>query len=386
MSTEVPFDEQDRTEEEVRVSTLELFFDLVFVFTLTQLTGLLAAESSLERVAQIVLIFIVLFWMYGGYAWLTNRMAPNRPARRLLLMLGMAGFLVCALAIPQAFNDGGIAFGLGYLLVVLVHAALYTQVFGMGVVVRFAPLNVVAALTVIAAGFLEGVSAYALWGVAVLMQFVTPSIVARVAPRLDVRTGHFVERHGLLLIVALGESVVAIGVGLGHVTLDVGLYAAAVLGLSLACALWWTYFVGDAEHAERVMEEASPDRRFHLAINAYFYAYVLILLGVVAAAAGVEESIGHVTEQLETGPALALGIGIAMYLIGALAFRRVMGLRPAGYRGAAAMVALATIPLGISFSAAWQLVALVVCLVAMLAAEERARVAAIAVRGRPPLR
>jgi low temperature requirement protein LtrA len=372
LSTE-PLNGRAEAEDEIRVSTLELFFDLVFVFTLTQLTGLLAEESSIERVAQVVLIFIVLFWMYGGYAWLTNRLAPNRSTRRLLLMLGMAGFLICALAIPEAFHDGGIAFGAGYLLVVLVHAGLYAQIFSMAVVMRFAPLNFVSAFSVIAAGSVDGAPAYALWVLAVLIQFVTPSIAARVGAVFDVRAAHFVERHGLLLIVALGESVVAIGVGLGHVPLDAGVFVAAVLGLSLACALWWTYFVVDAEHAERVMVQASPNRRFHLAINAYFYAYIPILVGVVAAAAGVEESIGHVTETLEAGPALALGGGMALYLIGALAFRRVVGLRPATYRGVAAVVALATIPLGTTLSAAVQMLALVACMVVMLTAEARAQ-------------
>jgi len=171
--------------------------------------------------------------------------------------------------------------------------------------------------------------------------------------------------------VALGESVVAIGVGLGHVPLDFELFAAALLGLSLACALWWTYFVGDADQAEDVMRNASPDRRFQIAIKAYFYSYILMLLGVVATAAGVEESIGHVTEELETGPAMALGIGVAMYLMGALVFRRVMGIRPAVYRGVAAIVALGTVLLGLEVSAAVQLVALVACLVALLALEAR---------------
>lgn len=309
--------------------------------------------------------------MYGGYAWLTNRAAPNRSARRLLLMLGMAGFLICALAIPEAFGDGGFAFGVGYLIVVVVHAGLYAQVSSFAVVARFAPLNVVSALSIIAAGFFEGGGAYALWIAAVMIQFVTPTIVARVAPRFDIRTSHFVERHGLLLIVALGESVVAIGVGLGHVPIDAELFAAAVLGLSLACALWWIYFVGDADHAERIMQQASSERRFHLAINAYFYAYIPILLGVVVAAAGVEESVGHVTESLATAPAVSLGAGVAIYLAGALAFRRVMGIRPAGYRAAAAVLALATIPLGTTLSAAAQMIAIVLCLVVMLTAEAR---------------
>ena len=138
--------------EEQRVTSLELFFDLVFVFTLTQLTGLLAGDLSVVSGVRVALIFVVLFWMYGGYAWLTNQVPPVLPVRRLLLILGMAAFLVCALAIPRAFDGGGLAFGLGYLLVVLVHGGLYTSVYGRTMAVWVGPFNVLAALSVIAAG------------------------------------------------------------------------------------------------------------------------------------------------------------------------------------------------------------------------------------------
>jgi low temperature requirement protein LtrA len=359
------------TMDDVRVSTLELFFDLVFVFTLTQLTALLASESSAESVLQVVLIFIVLFWMYGGYVWLTNRVSPSRADRRLLLMLGMAGFLVCALAIPEAFTGSGVAFGLGYLLVVLVHAGLYSQVFGRAVVVRFAPLNVVAALSVTIAGVLDGLAAYAPWVLAIVIQFITPRIAALVGARLDIRPGHFVERHGLLLIVAFGESVVAIGIGIGDVPLDFGVFGAAVLGLALAGALWWSYFVGDEEGALRAMTSASAEQRFGLAIGAFFFAFIPMLLGVVTIAAGVKQSIGNVAEGLDSATALALGGGVAMYLAGDVAFRRVLGIRPIAYRAIAGAAALATVALGMAYAAAGQLIALVMILAAMLAAEAR---------------
>ncbi|HEU4397729.1 MAG TPA: low temperature requirement protein A [Actinomycetota bacterium] len=359
-------------EEELRVSTLELFFDLVFVFTLTQLTTLLAGDLSAETMARVVLIFVVLFWMYAAYAWLTNQVPPNRPARRLLLILGMAAFLICALAVPQAFDDGGVAFGLGYLLVVLVHGGLYAEAYG-AVVLWFAAPNVVAALSLIVAGLLDGPAAYALWAVPIVNPFVTTRVSARAATRLRVRPAHFVERHGLLLIVALGESVVAIGIGLGDVRLDLGLFAAAVLGLALAAGLWWTYFAGDEEGAERALSSAPVERRFRLANNAYFYAYIPMLLGVIVIAAGVKRSIGHVTDQLEPGVALALAGGVAIYLAGDVAFRRTLGIRPVGYRAVAAVAALGTVVLGLRLTAGVQLVGLVAVLVATLAAERRWR-------------
>jgi low temperature requirement protein LtrA len=354
---------------EVRVTTLELFFDLVFVFTLTQLTALLADRLTLEGAFQVVLIFVVLFWMYGGYAHLTNQVPPDRDSRRLLLILGMGAFLLCALAVPLAFDGGGVAFGLAYLGVVVVHIGLYSQVYERRVVLRFAPLNVLAAGVVVLAGLLDTPTAYLLWLVAIAVTFLTPMLAGQVANRFDIRAVHFVERHGLLLIVALGESVVAIGIGIETLALDAGTVAAALVGLGISAALWWAYFVHDAEVAEHVMRNADADRRFRLAINAYFYAFTLMLLGVVAIAAGVKKSIGHVGEQLEPGSAIALAVGIALYLGGGAAFRLLMGLRPVAVRIVAAALGLATVAIGTWVSAGAQLVAISVVLVGMLLVE-----------------
>ena len=365
-------EEHPRTgEEELRVTTLELFFDLMFVFTLTQLTALLARDPSGPTAFRVVLVFVVLFWMYGGYVWLTNQVPPDRTTRRLLVLVGMAGFLVCALAIPEVFDGTGVAFGLGYLLVILVHLALYAQVAGIRVVARFAPFNVIAAGIVTGAGFLDGPAAYVLWLGAIAILFVTPRIAGRVGPDFAIRPGHFVERHGLLLIVAFGESVVAIGIGIGGVDVDLGLFAAAILGLALAGALWWTYFVGDEEGAHGSMARASPAERFPLAINAYFFAFIPMLLGIVAVAAGVKLTIGHIAERLELGPALVLGGGVAMFLAGDVAFRTVMRLRPRAYRAAGAILALATVPLGLSAPAGWQLMALVAVVAGTITVEAR---------------
>src|SRR4051812_21269906 len=138
--------ESEEAPDEARVSTLELFFDLVFVFTITQLTALLGHGVTAEVVGQVVLVFLVVFWMYGGYAWLTNAVPPDRPVRRLLLIVGMGAFFVCALAIPRVFAGHGLVFGVGYLVVVLVHAGLYARTYGTPVLVRLAPINVLAAL------------------------------------------------------------------------------------------------------------------------------------------------------------------------------------------------------------------------------------------------
>jgi len=225
------------------VSAIELFFDLVFVFTLTQLTAELAEGRSIESVAQVVLMFVVLFWMYGGYAWLTNQVPPDPPIRRVLLILGMGAFLVCAIAIPTAFEGAGVAFGVGYLLAVLVHGSLYAEAYGAAVV-RFVPMNVLGALVIVGVGLVGGPLSLA-FGVAIALQFVSAFLTRRTAPQaraaFDVRPAHFVERHGLLLLIAFGESVVAVGIGAREPLPEVGLFSVALLGLAIVAELWWTY-------------------------------------------------------------------------------------------------------------------------------------------------
>ncbi len=365
---------------ELRVSTLELFFDLVFVFTITQLTSLLARELWPTGVAQALLIFIVLFWMYSGYAWLTNQVPPISTARRLLLVAGMAGFFICALAIPRAFVDTGLAFGLGYLLVVVVHGGLYAQVHGRSVV-RFVPFNAGGALCVIAASWASGALVYVLWAAPIALQYLAASITGGVDESaragFDIRPAHFVERHGGLLIVALGESVVGVGIGITDLALNVSTVTTAVLGLLLAAALWWTYFGADEKRAEASLTTASMNERIRMALVGYFYAFVPMLLGITALAAGVKLTIGTIEARLPLAPALLLGGGIALYLVGDALFRRTMHIPHGVYRIGAAAVALATIVLGVGASGLAQLAALVALLALMVALESRGRLQAV---------
>jgi low temperature requirement protein LtrA len=359
-------------DDELRVSTLELFFDLVFVFTITQLTGLLGSSPTPESAVQVGLVFVVLFWMYGGYAWLTNAVPPDRPARRLLLILGMGAFFVCALAIPRVFDGDGVIFGLGYLFVVAVHAGLYAKTYGNAVFVRLAPLNGLAAGLVIAAGALDRPAVYLLWIAAIGIQFVAPRIAGS-GGAFELRAGHFVERHGLLLIVALGESVIAVGFATGGAALHSGTIAAALLGLAVAAGLWWTYFGEDEAAAGRAMSRAAVGPRFGLAINGFFFAFIPMLLGIVATAAGIRGSIGQLALRLEPAHALTLSAGVALYLGGEVLFRRVMGIAPTTVRAASAVAALATAALGVTVGGGAQLVALAAIPVVVIALERRTR-------------
>jgi low temperature requirement protein LtrA len=377
--TTTPIEPRPETDDDLRVSTLELFFDLVFVFTLTQLSGLLQHDPSPIGALRVVLVFIVLFWMYGGYVWLTNQVPPVVASRRLLLVGGMAGFLVCALAIPRAFGSDGLAFGAGYAFVVVVHAGLYANAYGPAVL-RFVPFNLVGAGCVLLASALDGPVRYVLWAIPIALQYIASYLTrhADEASRsaFDLRIGHFVERHGLLLIVAFGESVVAIGAGigsgpLGAVPLQPSTLGAAVLALVLVAALWWTYFGGDEDAAGRALVAASLTRRVVMALNAYFYAFVPILLGVVTLAAGLKLAIGDVGARLSPEAALLLGGGTGLYLAGDVAYRLALGIMPMTARAVAAVITLLTVVLGIGLSGLAQLTALLVLLLAMHAVERR---------------
>jgi low temperature requirement protein LtrA len=350
----------DRVE---RVSTLELFFDLVFVFTITQLTAVLSDDPTPRGLLRVVLMLGVIFYMYGGYAWLTNAVAADRVARRLLLLGGMAGFLVLALAIPEAFSEGDVAFGVAYLLVVAVHAGLYTRTSETSTIralVRLAPLNVVSALLVLAAVMVEGTAAYLLWAAAFALEWFTPRLIDiggfRVGP------AHFVERHGLVVIVALGESIVAIGIGAAGLPVDLALAAVAVLGLLLAACLWWAYFGGDDTRAERALAAIPEDRRPAVAFQAFGYWHLLMLLGIIATAAGLKDAIAHAKDPLDLAHALMLAGGAALFLAGDVLFRRTLRIGPARLRTVTAALGLATVPLGLTVSAIAQLAALVALL------------------------
>jgi len=363
--------EGDR-EEPLRVSTLELFFDLVFVFAITQLTSILARDLTVLGAVRVLLIFGVLWWMYGGYVWLSNARTPVETPERLLMLVGMGGFLIVGLAIPHAFGRDGVAFGVGYLVVVGVHAWLYRRINKN--IARVAPFNVLSALLIIGAGLAGGGAAYGLWAAALAVQVLSP-LVTRVRGRFAIRPDHFAERHGALVIIVFGESVADIGIGVGTAgqVITTSLVVSAALGLALAAALWWSYFgVGDDDRAEQAMTRADPAARPGLALAAFFYAYIPLLLGIVAVAAGVRRAIGHAGSTLPYPACLALAGGVALYLAGDVAFRHALRIGGQRYRAAAAAAALAVSGVGVWLSVAAEIALLAVIVVAALVVEGRA--------------
>jgi low temperature requirement protein LtrA len=360
-------------DDELRVSTVELFFDLVFVFTLTQVTIMVAHHPSWTRVAEAELIFANVWYLYGAYAWLTNAVPPRGATFRLLLFLGMVGFFVVALAVPGAFDDNGLAFGVGYALATVVNTVLFlrtdpetvTRTFG-----RFRPFNATAAALVLAGGFANGGWRWALWIAAFLVHWTEAPLFG--VTDVGVRGGHFVERHGLLLLIALGESVIAVGSSLDAASLGTGELVSAVVGLTLVGALWWLYFDGDDDRAERALYDATPRRRALLALYGFGYGFLLVLGGVIVLAAGLERSLPHYDRAVDGWTAAFVAGGVATYVTGLALLRTLLGIGRADIRFAIAVVAVASVVVGLWGSGLAQVVTLTVVVVAGIVVESRA--------------
>ncbi len=358
-----------RPERVMRVSTLELFFDLVFVFTITQLTGVLVSGGDAESVLQVMVMLLVTWWMYDAYAWLTNAIPTDRVRYRLSLIGGMGAFLVAALAIPGAFDSSGLAFGLAYLVIVLLHGAMYakgTSVSEVAAILRIIPFSLVGAILLIIGGALGGTPQWVLWSSTAVFLWFTPKLTG--TEGFVVSPAHFVERHGLVVIIALGESIVVIGAGAAGLAVDGGLVLVALLSLVLSAGLWWLYF-SDEEQVTVAMVDAPAERRPQLALTAFGYWHYGLLLGIVALAAGVKTAIGHPHDTLDGWIAVELAGGVALFAACDVGFRRALGIAGSTVRLVAAAAALATIPLGLTLSASTQVGSLAAVVTAALLAE-----------------
>jgi low temperature requirement protein LtrA len=307
---------------EKRVAPLELFFDLVFVFALTQVTLLMSKQPTWTGLGQGLLVLAALWWAWGAYAWLTNYIAAEEDRERLLMFAVMGAFLVAALAVPNAFGDDALLFAVAYAVARWLHIFIFAEanddLDAAEAIRRLARTALPAPALLIGASFLDGPAQALVWALALAIDFSGPYMFGvsgfRVSP------AHFAERFSLIVIIALGESIVAIGAGLEG-ELDAGVVGAALLGLVIACGIWWAYFDVVAIVSEHHFREARGERLLLMARDSYSYLHLPIIAGIVLVALGVKKAIGHVDEPLDTIPAVALFGGIALYYAGHLGFR-----------------------------------------------------------------
>jgi low temperature requirement protein LtrA len=303
---------------------LELFFDLVFVLALTQCTALMADEPTWSGVAKAMLVLGVMWWAWVGYSWLTSVVEPEETLVRFAIFGAMAALLVVALCVPQAFGDWALLLACAYAVVRVAHIALFLLASRDDPPFRRSTVGLACSTAIgsgllIGAAFADGVPQALLWLLALVIDLGGPYLFGVEGWRL--MPAHFAERHGLVLIIALGESIVAIGVG-AEFGLDAGVVAGAVLGVAIAGALWWLYFDVVALVAERRLSNAAPGReRNAIARDSYSYLHLPMVAGVVLLALGVKKSLEHVGDPLHTVPAFALLGGVALYLLAHVAFR-----------------------------------------------------------------
>ncbi|MEP6782324.1 MAG: low temperature requirement protein A [Acidobacteriota bacterium] len=310
-----------------RVSTIELFFDLVFVFTITEVAEVIVHHPDLTGIAHAAIELTVLAWMFGGYAWLTNAAGSITLSCRSILIAGMAAFFVCALSVPHAFDEDGVVFGIGYLLVTIVHlTGLLLGSTPREAVLRLAPFNLISAGMVLAAGFVTGTLDWLLWGGAILVNIATP-FLARANRGFELNPTHFAERHGLMILIVLGESLVSVGLAASaseaHVSAT--LILGALAGLAASAAMWWAYFDGEDEKAARAHERATTRQRADQGLLGFGAAHLIMIFGVIAVAAATKLQLHQLLSPMPRFAASLMAAGCALYLLGGALFRWALG-------------------------------------------------------------
>jgi low temperature requirement protein LtrA len=318
-----PTQQELEVETEQEVTALELFFDLVFVFAITQVTGFLYHDPSWTGLVKAVAILMALWFTWSAYAWLGNTAGTDEGSIRVVLLGAMGPLLIASLAVPHAFGKNALLFGVAFFFVRAMHIAAYAVLARDDprlrlVVPRLARSMLPAAALLVAAGGVTGTGRALCWVAALAIDY--GGLWLGGTENWSVNPAHFAERHRLIIIIALGESIVALGAGTG--SLDGGVIVGALLGIAVAAALWWTYFDVVALVAERKLREAGPAARARMARDSYDYLHLPMLAGIVVFAFGVKTTLAHVHAHLEALPAVALAGGVALYLLALSALKR----------------------------------------------------------------
>ena len=336
-------------EQEHRVTPRELFFDLVFVFAFTQVTTLLTDDPTFAGIGRGVLVLGALWWPWTAYAWLTNTVDPEEGFVGAALLVALIAMFVAALVVPSVFDDDGVLFGAAFLVVCAMHLALYALA-GRGnrdllsAVLRLAPWPLLGATLILVAGFADGARTW-LWLAALTCTYVGAGLSGSTGWRLY--PSHLAERYGLVMIIALGEAFVAIGIGATGIGIGLGEVVAAILGLLVATSFWLAYFDFFSIRGERILADLRGPERVALARDVYAYAHLPMIVGIVFFAFAMKTIVAHVGEELDSVAAFALCGGSALYLLTYSAIRARIERRVTVSRGrfAAALALLLVLPL-----------------------------------------
>lgn len=317
---------EQHAEREQRVTPLELLFDLVFVFGFTQVTTVLSDDPTWSGLGHGLLILCALWWVWASYAWLTNTFDPEVGAVSGAMLVAMGALFVAALSVPEALGRHGVVFGVAFLIVAAMHLTLYALAARgegdrelLAAILRIAPLGLSGATLILVAGFVHGTLRPLLWLAALAVGLFGPFFASVSGWR--VQPAHFVERHGLIVIIAIGESLVAIGLGARSTELGAGVIVGAVLGLVVVTSFWLAYFDFFQIRGRQLLDDRSGVERIALARDAYTYLHLPMVIGIVLFAFAMKTTLAHVSDKLDTIPAVGLCGGPALYLLAYVALR-----------------------------------------------------------------
>ena len=362
-------------EEERKTSYLELFFDLVFVFAFTQVTSLVLEDTSAAGFARAALVLAMVWWAWSAYAWMTNAIDIENTVTRLLMFAAMAAGFFMALAVPDAFQDEAAWFAVAYFVVRILQSTLFAwgvrnDPGNLRATLLLARWFVPAAAVALAGGFVDADYRAWFWLASLAIDVVGTFFVASAEWRVS--PSHFAERFALIVIIALGESIVAIGIGTSGLERDTTYALSVVVAFAGVAALWWTYFDLTALGMERELRRAVPEKRGPLARDTFTFFHYPIVLGIIFYAVAAKKTLEHPLDPLSDAGRWALGLGIAAFLVGLALTRWRMIHRIAWERvaGAAITLALAVVLDGVDAIVA---VAVVVAIMAACVSFETAR-------------
>jgi low temperature requirement protein LtrA len=335
--------EVTEAEEERKTSYIELFFDLVFVFAFTQVTALILEDTSVEGFLRSALVLAMVWWAWSAYAWMTNAIDIENTVTRLILFAAMAAGFFMALAVPDAFQDEAAWFAVAYFVVRVLNSTLFAwgvrdDPGNLRATLRLAPWFVLAAFVALIGGFADSDYRAWIWLASLVIDVVGTLTVARADWKVS--PSHFAERFALIVIIALGESIVAIGIGTSGLERDTTYALSVLVAFAGVAALWWAYFDFTAVAAARTLRRASPAARGPLARDVFTYFHYPIVLGIIFYAVAAKKTLEHPLDPLPEAGRWALGLGVAVFLCGFALMRFRVVRRIAWERLAAAAVAL----------------------------------------------
>lgn len=351
--------------DDAPVTMLELFFDLVFVFVVTQVTELIRAAGGWAGYGRALLVLSLTWYIYNGFSWLTNNVVPTTLGTRLPMLAAMACFLAMAVVTPAAFGDGAWVFAVAYVAVVVIHAVQFARSplgTSREAILGVLPVNVAIAALVTAAAVVGTAWGWVAWCAAFAL--ILAAAAFRRGTPFALRARHFAERHHLLVIIALGETVIRVGQGSATEDMTPGSVAAFGVGLTLIIAMWWVYFgTGDDERGSHAFAGTPDEQRSVLGARAYSATHFLHIAGLVLCAVGLSAAVQEPMEPLGVALGTTSAAGVALFLLGHAGYRAALDIgsaRPHVLAGglALACAALSTVVPAVALLGALTLVLL----------------------------